>query len=727
MRSTVLPFVLLALAVGGIAETTPDGPRADDLVARPQPVATPVSTQTFADCADVLLLAAGGGGERITSTNPVGATASALVRQYAARARAGGRSVERRYVAVDAPGVGSLKRSATFRGTASAAVTRASVNLWARGVDAGVDAAVASVTEAATHCPDQQVVLAGYSQGAMVMHRTLGRLAASAVLDRVVGAMLVSDGDRISRTRGPILGAPAAPRRGQGVSTARRAPANALPTSGASYQVWNLCTRGDVVCDLRDNRVAEALVTSRTYDDASRRPQLREIAQLAWDRSTGWPIPAPRVVTVSRIAGVPLSQQLAVNVRDGREPYVRWTVLEGLPAGLTLSETGLLSGAATTAGSYRLLYSVRDASLAAYSHPQPGAVDLTIIPAAPAQVQTGGGQSCQVRVDSSLWCWGANAYGQLGDGTRTRRLNPTKVASAGSWETVSTGGSTTCGIKSDATLWCWGLNYKGQVGDGTRDNRMYPQKIAGGYASVSTNYFHSCGIKTTGALFCWGANANGQLGDGTTDTRGRPRRVGDAVDWVSVTTGGTHTCGVRRDGSAWCWGANDFGQLGDGTRSRRLTPMRVGTAQDWVQLSSAWLHTCGVTTGGEVRCWGDNREGQLGDGTTLLRTTPTPVVSDETFVDVATGQQHSCAVGADRTAWCWGANNYGQLGNGSVTDAASPQMVAGEQDFAQVSASWLHTCAIRADGRSACWGANESAQLGTGDLVDQPSPVGVIQ
>lgn len=144
--------------------------------------------------------------------------------------------------------------------------------------------------------------------------------------------------------------------------------------------------------------------------------------------------------------------------------------------------------------------------------------------------------------------------------------------------TATAGGYHTCGIQIDGSLWCWGWNNHGQLGDGTRENQKSPVLVDAGdnsWTSIAAGGEHTCGVKSDGSLWCWGNNEYGQLGDNTTSDRNVPNRVGDASQWSVVTAGEDFTCAFTDDGSLWCWGWNMFGQIGDGSTRDRWVPTPV--------------------------------------------------------------------------------------------------------------------------------------------------------
>lgn len=682
-----------------------------------------------AACAEVLLVGARGSGEGASSTGPrPGATVRTVRDTYVAAAGAAGRSVQEAYVDLAAPSVSRLHLTGHPARPATTQVTKRTVRAWSSGVPAGVDRVSAFLTSQAVRCPDQSIVLVGYGQGAMVLHRALVRLHGNGLVRRVVGAVLIGDGDRRSSSRAAhTTGAPAAPVSGSGVQQHYLTAVGDVPTTDRRLPVWNVCTRGDLACDTRGVRLDAAVAAHRGYTRGTAADRLHAIARTLWTRTTDVPVPTPRSQSLTLHAGDAVDLQLAASVRASSASYLSWRRVGALPPGLTLGADGHLAGVLSQQGSWTLTYEVRNSRDATFPTTSRGTVTVTAAAAGATTVSAGGGQTCSTLTDGAATCWGANGFGELGDGSGTRRLTPVPVQSADGWASVSTGGSTSCGIKVDGSLWCWGLNHKGQVGDGTRTKRLAPVRIGAdrAWAAVSTSWFHTCAVSTTGTLWCWGMNSSGELGDGTTTLRTRPVQVGTRTDWAGVETGGWHTCAVRTDGSLWCWGGNAFGQLGDGTTTRRLAPVRIGTGTDWTRLTASWLSTCGIEAGGHLSCWGGNDRGQLGDGSVLNRYRPTPVLTGSVVTSVSTGEAHTCAVTDVGAVWCWGDNAYGQLGTGSTTSSPTPVQVGTDTDWATVAVSWFHTCAVRTSGDLWCWGDNATGKIGDGTTTTRLSPVPV--
>jgi alpha-tubulin suppressor-like RCC1 family protein len=349
----------------------------------------------------------------------------------------------------------------------------------------------------------------------------------------------------------------------------------------------------------------------------------------------------------------------------------------------------------------------------------------------------GNGVTCAVRVGGTLWCWGYNVEGQVGDGTTTNRSMPVRVGSATNWDSVSTGGSSECALRADDTLWCWGHNGQGQLGNGTTTNRSSPTQVGTAtdwQAIVAGDDSHNCGIRGGGSLWCWGSNEFGKLGDGTTTNRSSPAQVGADTDWQVVEVGYSHTCGIRAGGTLWCWGYNLHGQLGNGTSANtpNPSPVQVGSDTDWAAIEVGWGHTCGLRAGGTLWCWGYNLYGQLGNGTSTGIFTPNPspiqVGTDTDWQSVETGGDYTCGIRAGGTLWCWGTNEYGQLGNGTSSGSTpnpSPIQVGTDTDWQGVEGGNRHTCGVRTDATAWCWGSNQYGALGDGTNTDRDTPTEV--
>jgi alpha-tubulin suppressor-like RCC1 family protein len=355
-----------------------------------------------------------------------------------------------------------------------------------------------------------------------------------------------------------------------------------------------------------------------------------------------------------------------------------------------------------------------------------GACAATVV-----DVSAGYSHACARKSDNTLWCWGDNTHGQIGDNSLTMRPTPVQVtALGGTVAQVSAGGMHTCARKTDGTLWCWGYNGNNQLGDGTAVQRLAPVQVTTlgtTVAQVSAGDYNTCARKTDGTLWCWGL----QTGNSTTPNSASPVQVTTLGTTVAqVSAGGSHSCARKTDGTLWCWGSNNSGELGDGTITSRATPVQVTTLGALVaDVSARGDHTCAVRTDGTGVCWGRNDAGQVGDGTLVDRHTPVQVTTGAASFTGAF--YNTCVRKTNGTLFCWGANNHGQVGDSSAifhTTAASVVLLG--NTVAAASAGDYFACAVRSDGTLWCWGYNNSGQLGDGSSITvraQPErlPLGV--
>jgi uncharacterized repeat protein (TIGR01451 family) len=291
-------------------------------------------------------------------------------------------------------------------------------------------------------------------------------------------------------------------------------------------------------------------------------------------------------------------------------------------------------------------------------------------------VAAGNGFNLAVRNDGTVWAWGDNSSGQLGDGTTTRRLTPVQVSGLTGVTAVAAGGITSLAVKSDGTVWRWGA-----TGFTAIRIELTPVQMPGlsNIVAVSMRSGHALFLAGDHTVWSWGGNQWGQLGDGSTTARDTPVQVSGLTAAVSVATGTDHSVATRIDGTVVAWGLNQAMQLG--TTSTGFTPhpttAPVPNATGVVAgaLSGGDVHTVALNNTGGVVTWGSNSRGQLGDATSCCR--GAGLVANFTATAVAAGYDHTLALKSDGTLWAWGNNFYGQLGDGSTTDRFAPVAVSG--------------------------------------------------
>jgi alpha-tubulin suppressor-like RCC1 family protein len=318
-----------------------------------------------------------------------------------------------------------------------------------------------------------------------------------------------------------------------------------------------------------------------------------------------------------------------------------------------------------------------------------------------------GGQyhTAAIKTDGTLWTWGDNSYGQLGDNTITQRSSPVQTIAFGTnWKNVACGFTNTAAIKTDGTLWVWGRNYSGGLGDNTTTHRSSPvQTVASGtnWKQVFAGYQYIAAIKTDGTLWTWGQNYVGQIGDNTGISKSSPvQTITRGTNWKQVFAGYNHTAAIKNDGTLWAWGFNGNGELGDNTNLGKSSPVQtIVFGTNWKQVSCGGGHTVAIKNDGTLWGWGRNGEGQLGDNTIIFqRSSPVQtIVFGTNWKQVSGGYYRTAAIKTDGTLWCWGVNAiYGELGDNTTINRSSPvQTILYGNNWKQVACGVYHTAAIK--------------------------------
>jgi alpha-tubulin suppressor-like RCC1 family protein len=313
------------------------------------------------------------------------------------------------------------------------------------------------------------------------------------------------------------------------------------------------------------------------------------------------------------------------------------------------------------------------------------------------------------------------------------------LISSSSWNKLSSGLYYNLAIKNDFTLWGWGANLTGQLGDSTSASKSSPVQIgalavwkdvATGWDPYGNNgfllpssgpeyYGYSLAIDTSNKLYSWGCNYEGQLGSGTATPSGSssilnsPVQVGSLTNWNKVyanSTGASYA--IKTDNTMWSWGYNGVGELGLGNIVARSSPVQIGSGTSWFQLATCPNSVAAIRTNGDLFAWGDNSQGQLGDGTAVNKSSPVQIGSDVNWAKVFGGNYNFFAVKTDGTLWAWGYNANGQLGDGTTVSKSSPVQIG--TGFIYVLPYGANTMvAVKSDGTLWGWGSAPSPQIGS--------------
>ncbi len=352
----------------------------------------------------------------------------------------------------------------------------------------------------------------------------------------------------------------------------------------------------------------------------------------------------------------------------------------------------------------------------------------------------------------SVAAWGYNADGELGNGSTSNSSVPVQVSGAlSSVATVAVGEFGSMAVRSGGTVWQWGDNTYGELGNNTTTNSLTPVEVVGqggtgtlsGVKSVAQGVYHSLAVKSDGSVWSWGYDRDGELGVNSTTNSSTPLEVfptgwADSTgEHVPIAAGAWHSLALKSDGTVWAWGQNGFGQLGiNSTASNSTTPVEVvgaggtGALSGVVAVAAGFESSAALKSDGTVWTWGYNGFGELGNNTTTPSSTPVEVVGPggagvlSGVVAIAANYGDTLALKSDGTVWAWGDNTYGQLGINSFNSSLTPVEVLGPGGAGNLSgivglaAGRIDGVALGSDGTVWSWGDNESDQLGNGSTAE---------
>ncbi|MFZ5987290.1 MAG: putative Ig domain-containing protein, partial [Bacillota bacterium] len=340
-------------------------------------------------------------------------------------------------------------------------------------------------------------------------------------------------------------------------------------------------------------------------------------------------------------------------------------------------------------------------------------------------VSGGGTHSVFLKSDGTVWSWGNNWRGQLGDGTVKNKNKRVQVSGVKGIKAISAGAEHTVALKDDGTVWTWGNNNSGQLGDSSTQNRYSPVQglYLTGAKGIAAGGLHSVALKEDGTVWVWGDNYYGQLGTGNTMNSIIPVMIADTNNVKDVAAGFSHTILLKDDGTVWACGYNDYGQLGDGTNLHSSTPVQVKGLSGVKAIAAGGYHSMALKEDGTVWVWGSSVNGQAGDGSTGIRLIPAQVSGISIVNAIAAGGYHSMALKEDGTVWAWGSNSHGQIGDGVSGSKLIPVQVKGLSNVKAISGGDYHSAVLKNDKTVWTWGWNSYGQLGDGTNTNKNIPV----
>ncbi|MFC1743476.1 RCC1 domain-containing protein [Candidatus Riflebacteria bacterium] len=344
-----------------------------------------------------------------------------------------------------------------------------------------------------------------------------------------------------------------------------------------------------------------------------------------------------------------------------------------------------------------------------------------------------------LKSDGSLVSWGLNQYGNLGIGTTTEQLLPVNIPNFDDVIDIETGGNYFClALKSDSSLWAWGRNTDGQLGDNSLIQKNAPVSVHGennvgsftDVVAIAAHTWHFLALTSDGSVFgCGDLDRFGYVG--TRGVAGPPVRFSNLSSIKGIACGLVHSLYLKSDGTVWANGTNSMGMLGDGTGvdNYTSTPVKVINLDNVISITAGYAHSVALKSDGTVWSWGYNYHGQLGIGTTTNQLAPVQVKNLADIIEIEAGDYHNFALQSNGTVWGWGRNTHGHLGDGNTDSSASetvPIVVNNLTDEFKITAGGYHNYAIKPDGTVWSWGRNDKRQLGDNSTTQREVPVQVM-
>ncbi|HWR94957.1 MAG TPA: T9SS type A sorting domain-containing protein [Flavobacterium sp.] len=340
------------------------------------------------------------------------------------------------------------------------------------------------------------------------------------------------------------------------------------------------------------------------------------------------------------------------------------------------------------------------------------------------KIANGAEHTLVIHTDGSLWSCGSNSIGQLGYETpyKNDQTFLKRIGLENDWQSVAVGTFHSLAIKSNGTLWAWGSNGHGELGDGNSLYRQFPTQIGteNNWESIVAGYYYTIAIKKDGTLWSWGYNFRGRLGlgDNFPSEVNSPTQIGNSTDWETISAGSGHVLALKTDGTLWSWGDGYYGQLGNGTSYSVVhIPTQIGNDTDWKLIACGDVHSLAIKEDGSLWTWGKNIDKQLGDGTNINREIPTKIGIENDWKTLDGGAWHSLAIKNNGSLWWWGTRESGGL-YGSI-----PTQYESDYNWQSISATTYNSGVLQSNNILYSWGRNESGEIGVGSRQSVYNPI----
>ena len=339
---------------------------------------------------------------------------------------------------------------------------------------------------------------------------------------------------------------------------------------------------------------------------------------------------------------------------------------------------------------------------------------------APRIIGAGASHNVVIRRDGTLWAWGSNGNGQLGNGQTTDSSAPVEVTGFSNIVALSVApdDSFTLALDANGKVWSWGANGSGQLGrnDGLYADEDTPAVVPelSNIVAVAGGTGHAIALRSDGTVWAWGGNDYGDLGDGSGTGRDYAAPVPGLTNTIGIASGDYHNFALCANGKVWGWGFNEIAELGIGNENDQPRPVLVSTLTNAVALSGGYYHSIALLSDGTIKAWGENLNGEIGN---LSSFTPVPVSGLSNIIAIACGKFHNLFLDQTGRLWVWGNDDYGQLGDGGAGSTV-PFLLTSVSNVTAIAGGRTSSMISTADGSLYMWGNSGSFSQGTPFLVD---------